>query len=193
MVLRDFIIVVSGIPRSGTSMMMRILEAGGLDVVTDNIRKADLNNPKGYYETEKTKKLKTDSIWIKDYKGKVIKIISQLIYNLPVEYYYKIIFMKRNMDEIIASQSAMIKNLGSKDPEIPKETLAARFNEHLERVGSWLIDQKNMEVLYISYNEMVANPKGHIPSVNRFLGGCLDEAEMAGAVEAALYRQRFPD
>ena len=107
--MNSVITIVSGLPRSGTSMMMRMLEAGGMEVVTDNIRKANGDNPHGYFEFEKVKKIKEDSSWLDETFGKVFKMVSMLLYELPSDKNYKIIFMKRNMKEIMASQRIMLK------------------------------------------------------------------------------------
>ena len=109
------VVVVSGLPRSGTSMMMKMLEAGGLAVQTDDLREADVDNPKGYYEDERVKDLEKmdDKSWIQESRGKVLKVISFLLKDLPEDNYYKVIFMRRNLEEIMASQNKMIDRLGS--------------------------------------------------------------------------------
>ena len=109
------IIVVSGLPRSGTSMMMQMLEAGGLPIVTDHIRKADEDNPRGYYELEKVKKIKEDPSWLADCHGKAFKMVSALLYFLPKSRKFKVIFMKRNIEEMLASQRLMLMRLGKDD------------------------------------------------------------------------------
>lgn len=190
MKLEGSIVVVSGLPRSGTSMMMKILEAGGLEIVTDNIRLADDDNPRGYYEFEKVKKLSKDSSWLSTCNGKAVKVISQLLYGLPGNYMYKILFMERKMEEILASQRAMLERLGQVGAGISDELLAEKFRAHLQKIDVWLAEQENMQVLYVSYNEILEDPPMHLAEVNRFLGGVLDGAGMAGSVENSLYRQR---
>jgi len=113
------IIIVSGLPRSGTSMLMKMLEAGGLEILTDEIRKADTDNPKGYYEFERVKKLETDNIWLPEAKGKVVKIISMLLQHLPLNYVYKIIFIKRDIHEVLASQKQMLVRRGEPTDPLP--------------------------------------------------------------------------
>src|SRR5437660_7651564 len=108
------IIIVSGLPRSGTSLMMQMLENGGVPVVTDNIRTADTDNPKGYYEFEQVKKIKQDASWLPGTRGKVFKMVSQLLYDLPAGELYRIIFMDRDIDEVLASQEKMLERLGQK-------------------------------------------------------------------------------
>ncbi len=187
---KNVIVVVSGLPRSGTSMMMKILDAGGLEIVTDNIRKADDDNPRGYYELEKVKKLKDDSSWLAKCGGKAVKVVSQLLYDLPGGYEYKVLFIKRKMEEILASQRAMLERLGRVGAGVGDEKMAEKFREHLQKLDVWLSRQENMQVLYLSYNEIMEDPSSHMAGVNRFLGGVLDEEKMAGSVEASLYRQR---
>ena len=107
------VIIVSGLPRSGTSMMMKMLEAGGLKILTDNLREADANNPKGYYEFERVKQMKDGNLaWLPDAVGKVVKIVTGLIIYLPSDYKYKIIFMKRDLNEVLSSQKKMLGRLG---------------------------------------------------------------------------------
>ena len=187
---KDSIIVVSGLPRSGTSMMMKVLEAGGLEIVTDNIRKADDDNPRGYYEFEKVKKLKQDASWLDDCSGKVIKVISQLLYDLPGDKYYKILFLRRKMGEILASQKVMLERLGRVGAGISDEKMAEKFQGHLVKVENWLQKQDNMDVLFLSYNEIMEGPSTHFSLVNSFLAGVLNEKKMADSVDVSLYRQR---
>ncbi len=188
--MQRVITIVSGLPRSGTSMMMKMLEAGGMEVVVDNIRKSDEDNPKGYYEFEKVKKIKTDASWLDGTRGKVFKMVSMLLYDLPADRQYKIIFMKRNMDEMLASQRAMLVRLGKPADEVKDEELARLFGRHLAGIEKWLDQQKNMGVLYVNYNEIMKNPRDAVQNVNRFLNNGLDAEKMAGVVDASLYRQR---
>lgn len=189
----DTIIVVSGLPRSGTSMMMKMLESAGLKILTDQLRKADESNPKGYYEYERVKKLKEGEFdWLPEARGKVVKIISALLEYLPNQYTYKIIFMRRNMDEILSSQRQMLLRDGQQADQAADEKLARLYQEHLDKVETWLAQQPNMECLSISYNETIGNPEETISRVNTFLGGSLDEKRMSQAVDKNLYRERQP-
>ena len=190
MIEKPTIVIVSGLPRSGTSMMMRILEAGGLEVVTDNIRKADNDNPGGYYEIEKVKKLKKDSSWLDDCHGKVIKVISQLLFDLPDNKRYKILFIRRNMEEILAPQRIMLKRLGRTGAGISDEKMAEKFHNHLQKTENWLSSRDEIDVLYLNYNKLIENAIKYVADVNAFLDGGLDEEKMAGVVEVKLYRQR---
>lgn len=185
------IVVVSGLPRSGTSLMMKMLAAGGLPPLTDNIRSADEDNPKGYYEFERVKKLKEDRDWLPDAKGKAVKVISALLMQLPAGYEYRVIFMRRNMSEILASQRQMLIRRGEPADAISDADMAALFDKHLRQVESWLAAQPNMRALGVNYNDLVAAPLAGAERVNAFLGGRLDVAKMAGAVDPSLHRQRF--
>ncbi|MFT3893220.1 MAG: sulfotransferase domain-containing protein [Anaerolineales bacterium] len=185
------VIVVSGLPRSGTSMMMKMLEAGGLQILTDNLREADANNPKGYYEFERVKQMKDgDLAWLPDAAGKVVKIVTGLITYLPSEYKYKIIFMKRDLNEVLSSQKKMLGRLGKEDDNIPDDKMSKVYEEHLKQVKGWLVRQPNIEMLYVNYNTMVADPTESLQKVNEFLGGSMDVKVMAGVVDKELYRER---
>ncbi|MEZ4768156.1 MAG: sulfotransferase [Caldilineales bacterium] len=187
----DAVVVVSGLPRSGTSMMMKALEAGGLAPVTDELREADEDNPKGYYELERVKQMdKGDTAWVADAQGKVVKVISALLEHLPPGYEYKVVFMRRNMDEILASQKKMLERRGEPTDRVSDEELTRLFNKHLQKVDTWMRAQSNFSVLYVDYNEMLASPEPFARQVNQFLGGRLDEQKMATVVDPNLYRNR---
>src|SRR5690349_20802881 len=134
------IIVVSGLPRSGTSLMMQMLDHGGIPTVTDNIRTADTDNPKGYYEFEQVKKLKEDASWLPATRGKAVKMVSQLLYDLPAHENYRIIFMERDFDEMIRSQEKMLARLNR--PSAPADEIKAAFARHLDRLRAWLAGQR---------------------------------------------------
>jgi hypothetical protein len=182
--------IVSGLPRSGTSMMMKMLEAGGMLPLTDNIRTADEDNPKGYYEFERVKQIETDQAWLKDARGKVVKMISALLRPLPGGYRYKIIFMRRRMEEILASQKKMLIRRGEPTDAIPDEKMAALYQKHLAQMEAWLAQQPNMDVLYVTYHEVIAEPRRHAEDINRFLGGGLDVDAMVAVVDRMLYRSK---
>ncbi len=188
---KEPIIIVSGLPRSGTSMMMKMLEAGGVPPLTDEIREADKDNPKGYYEFERVKQLdKGDAAWLADTQGKVVKIISALLKHLPADYKYRIIFMRRNMPEILASQRKMLIRRGENADDMDDGKMAALFEKHLQGTIRWIDSQPNVSVLYVHYSDMLADPTPQIKRVNEFLGSRLDETAMAGVVDPALYRNR---
>lgn len=187
---RRTIAVVSGLPRSGTSMMMKMLEAGGIQVLTDELREADRDNPKGYYEFERVKQLEHDKSWLQDAEGRAVKIISQLLKHLPSDHRYKIVFMRREMREMLASQQKMLVRRGEKADKVADEELAALFRRHLERIESWLEDQPNFDVLYVSYNRVLERPREEATRIDAFFKEDLDADAMATVVEPTLYRQR---
>lgn len=190
---KDTIIIVSGLPRSGTSMMMSMLVAGGIEAMTDNIRTADEDNPKGYYEFEKVKELAQDRSWVADARGKVVKVISALLKQLPAEYAYKVVFMLRDMEEILASQRQMLIRRGQPTDTVSDKRMAEMFGKHLRDIESWLAQQQNFDVLYVKYNEVLREPNDHMEKINRFLGNGLYVKGMAGVVDRALYRQQKQD
>jgi len=183
--------VVSGLPRSGTSMMMQILQAGGLQVFTDQMRAADEDNPKGYFEFERAKKLKDgDTQWVIDAQGKVVKIISALLEYLPPSYPYKIIFMLRDMDEILASQKQMLIRRGEPTDKVADQVMADLFKQHLANVQAWLAKQSNMETIYVQYEGLLQNPKPAIEEIIRFLDLKLNAEAMLEAPDRNLHRQK---
>lgn len=186
----EAITIVSGLPRSGTSMMMKMLAAGGLEPLTDNIRAADEDNPKGYFEFERVKQIETDKAWLEDARGRVVKLISALLKHLPAAYNYKVIFMRRAMPEILASQRQMLIRRGEPADTVPDDKMAAMFNKHVAQVESWLAAQPNIEVLYVSYNDVMKDSRPHAELINGFLGGSLKVDEMVSVVDRALYRQQ---
>ncbi|MCI0521481.1 MAG: sulfotransferase [Chloroflexi bacterium] len=184
----EAVIVVSGLPRSGTSLMMRMLAAGGVDVVTDGLRQADADNPAGYYEFERVKKLtEGDTAWLEACRGRAVKVISALLGHLPGGYAYRVIFMQRDMAEVLASQQAMLARRGQPGST---DDLATIYGKHAAQVTAWMGAQANFQALMVDYNRLLSKPEGEIARVNRFLGGRLDEAKMAAAIEPGLYRQR---
>ena len=184
------ITIVSGLPRSGTSMMMKMLAAGGLEPLTDNIRAADEDNPKGYFEFERVKQIESDKAWLEEARGRVVKLISALLRHLPPSYNYKVVFMRRAMPEILASQRQMLIRRGEPADAVPDDKMAAMFNKHVAQVEAWLAAQPNIEVLYISYNEVMKDSRAHADRINTFLGGSLRVDEMVSVVDRALYRQQ---
>ncbi len=167
-----------------------MLAAGGVEILTDNIRTADEDNPKGYYEFEKVKELDKDKSWLNDAKGKAVKIISALLEQIPPEYPCKVIFMMREMKEILTSQKKMLIRRGEPTDTISDEKLAKFFFLSLEKVKNFLKQQANMDVIYIHYNDILSNPGKNIHKINEFLDNILDEVNMAKIIDKSLYRQR---
>jgi hypothetical protein len=186
--MENAIIIVSGLPRSGTSLMMQMLANGGMEVVTDNIRTPDTDNPRGYYEYERVKKIKQDASWLPEVRGKAVKMVSQLLYDLPPSERYRIIFMERDMEEMLDSQEKMLQRLGRKAS--PREEIKPAFTLHLERLNEWLGQQRNIEVLRISYNTLLQHPEGQAQLVRDFLDGRIDTERMIKTVDRGLYRNR---
>ncbi len=182
--------IVSGLPRSGTSMMMRMLEKGGVPILTDNIREADEDNLMGYYEYERVKQITEDATWLKDAEGRAVKLISALLKYLPPEYTYKVIFMQRDIHEVLASQRRMLERRGEPADEVPDETMKQLFETHLAQVDDLLRRQPNIEAIYVSYNETIKDPTTSAERVTRFLGKELDIKKMVDVVDPSLYRQR---
>lgn len=185
------IYIVSGLPRSGTSMMMKMLEAGGLSVLTDNIRTADDDNLQGYYEFERVKAMKEgDTAWVAEAQGKVVKVISALLEHLPSGFHYKVIFMEREMMEILASQRKMLERRGKPGNPAEDGKFAELYGKHLEKTKTWLAGQSNISVLYVNYNEMLVNPIDYATKVVEFLGVPVDIEAMWNVPQVQFYRQR---
>jgi hypothetical protein len=186
------IVVVSGLPRSGTSMMMNMLAAGGLDILSDGQRAADVDNPKGYFELERIKDLEkeTDKSYLRAARGKAVKVISFLIKDLPDENDYRVLFMRRDLDEVLASQQKMIDRLESADSDADAAAMREAFRNDIARVRVLCRTRPNFALCEVRYKDAVADPAAASRAVNEFLGGRLDEAAMRAAVDAALYRNR---
>jgi hypothetical protein len=189
--LGEPIVIVSGLPRSGTSMMMKMLEAGGVPIMTDAVRTADIDNPKGYYEYERVKDLEkeTDKSYVREGRGKALKVISFLLKDLPDDNRYKILFMRRDLNEVIASQNKMLKHRGENDTSDDRMMIDAYMN-HLAAVRILVRKRDNMEMVEVRYDTAVKNPADAAKQVNAFLGGKLDEGKMREVVDAELYRNR---
>ena len=184
------IIVVSGLPRSGTSLMMQMLKRGGIEIATDEQRTPDEDNPHGYYEMEAVKRLHKDASWIPEVRGKAIKVISQLLFSLPSEESYRIILMERDLEEVLASQSVMLARSGKEGAEKQVGILRKAFTNHLARLEEWLPAQEHLKTLRLRYPQVVANPLETATEVAAFLQGPIDPAQMAAAVDPSLYRNR---
>jgi hypothetical protein len=182
--------IVSGLPRSGTSMIMRMIDAGGIPALTDNLRVADEDNPRGYYEFEPVKQTKKDPSWLNGSGGKVVKMVYRLLYDLPAGHEYRVVFTQRNLDEVIASQNVMLERQGKAGGVLPDEKLTGLFRAELDKCDRWLRQRPHFRVLYINYNQALKDPDPVVAAMNEFLGGDLDTAAMRKVVEPALYRQR---
>lgn len=187
------IVVVSGLPRSGTSMMMRMLAAGGMPLFTDGARAADGDNPLGYFEHEAVRRLREDASWVPAAAGKAVKVVSFLLPALPDGFLYRVILMRRPLGEVIASQRRMLERRGAPvaDPEAGDARMAALCRQHLAWTEQWLETRPGMRTLAVDYAETLAAPADAARRVAAFLGGGgLDQAAMAAAVDPALRRAR---
>ena len=187
---RQPITIVSGLPRSGTSMMMKMLHAAGIEPIQDGIRSADTDNPKGYYEFERVKKLSEgDVAWLPDAEGKAVKIISALLVKLPEGYDYKVLFMRRDLNEVLASQDKMLVRRGE-EKAVEDEQMKAIYNKHLAQVEGWMRSHAGLAFIDVDYTQLATAPLSILPQINKFLGGKLDIDAMAAVADPELYRNR---
>jgi len=188
------IVVVSGLPRSGTSMAMKMLEAGGLELVQDGVRSADEDNPKGYYEDERVMRLHEtqDKAWLKAARGKGIKIISNLLRSLPADNNYRVLFVRRDIQEILASQAKMLARRGE-DSATDDERMAELFAGDVWRAQYLLKRKPQFEWMEVNYREVLAAPEAQARRMRDFLGLDLAVDKMAEVVDPNLYRNRAAD
>ena len=199
------ITVVSGLPRSGTSMMMQMLEAAGLEVATDTRRTANSDNPQGYYELEAVKRLREDSSFLKSVTGRVVKVVTPLIPFLPPEYDYRVISMERDLVEILASQRVMLENQGSGEThDVEDAALERAYARQLEKVNLWLAEQPNVRACVVPHRLALGSPSevgilvaafldetgAFGPSDDRSGVRALAATRMAAAIDSDLHRQR---
>ena len=171
-------------------MMMRMLAEGGLPVLTDELRRADGDNPNGYFELEVVRQLKQgNAAWLEEANGKVVKVISALLEYLPSAHQYKIIFMERDPRETLASQKKMLDHRGQRS-RLSDDEMAQQFQTHLEAMRPWLVRQPNMDVLYVNYNALMSEPEPLCERISEFLGLPLDQAHMLTVPDRQLYRNR---
>jgi hypothetical protein len=185
------ITIVSGLPRSGTSLMMQMLEAGGLAVLSDGERKADPDNPKGYLEWERIKQLPKDPSLIAEAEGKVVKVISQLILSLPSAHDYRVVFMQRPLPEVLKSQDEMLRRRGNADSIADHSPIEEAFQRHLVEVNKWLTGKENVKLLRVHYHRVLREPKVVAEEIAAFLQVPLNIEEMVRQVDGNLYRNRM--
>ena len=184
------IIIVSGLPRSGTSMMMKMLAEGGLPTVVDALRQADEDNPNGYFEIEASKSLKDgEKKWLYAAQGKVVKVISYLLEFLPDDLSYDVIFMEREISEVLASQRKMLQRRNEISTLTDAE-METQFREHLRAVKYWAARKPNMRILFVKYSQMVEAPEILCKSIVDFLEIPLDLKAMQSVPNQSLYRNR---
>jgi len=188
MALENEVIVVSGLPRSGTSLMMQMLDRGGVPALTDHERSADVDNPRGYYEFEAVKKTKEDNAWVSLAKGKVVKMVSALLYDLPESESYRVIFQRRDLDEMVESQEKMLLRLGK--PAAPRDAIKEAYRKHLKKLFHWLPTQPHLKTLVVSYNDILRDAETQVGRVVEFLDRTPDAGKMLEAIDPSLYRNR---
>jgi len=181
--------IVSGLPRSGTSMMMRLLELGGMPVLKDEQRVADDDNPNGYYEFEAVKQTAEDSSWLQGSDGSAVKMVYRLLYDLPEDRNYRVLFMRRNLDEVLASQQVMLNRHGVAD-KVSDAQMMKLFRAEIDSFYKWVEGKPYIELIDVDYNQMLADPRKELLEINAFLGDALDVEKMLGGVDASLYRNR---
>lgn len=186
----EYVTIVSGLPRSGTSMMMQMLSAGGIPILSDNVRAPDEDNPRGYYEFEAVKQVDKDASWLDEAQGKAVKMVYRLLYSLPPDRTYRVIFMMRNLDEVIASQDVMLERHGKADGSVEDARLAEMYRRQLQEVRAWLRDHPNFSVLYVEFRDVLDEPERVVRELNAFLDGRLDVAATMRVPDQSLYRQR---
>ncbi len=184
------VIIVSGLPRSGTSLMMQMLAAAGIEPLTDHTRRADEDNPEGYYELEAVKNTRADASWLDHAGGRAVKIIHALIPDLPPGRAYRVILMERDPDEVLASQARMLERSGRAGAALAPAALKRIYLAQLETARRWISAAPGAELLEVNYNRLLADPAAEAARVAGFLGRPLAAAPMAAAVRPDLYRNR---
>jgi len=198
------ITIVSGMPRSGTSMMMQMLEAAGLEIATDGERSADEDNPKGYFELDDVKRIRADASFLEATVGKVVKIVAPLLPHLPKKFDYRIIFMERELEEVLASQRTMLERNQRAAARANDEALKRAYSRQLRQVKIWLARQSNISTAFVAHRISVETPMITAASVEEFLFGAGNEGtnatwpavenerieRMARVVDAGLHRQQ---
>lgn len=186
----QYTVIVSGLPRSGTSMMMRMLDKGGVPAFIDKLRVADDDNPNGYYEFERVKALPEDNEWVPDTIGHAVKVIYKLVYELPADIHYKVVFMAREIREVMASQNKMLSRSGIEVSDENTALFAAMFKKDLAEFKDWVAKQPNIDILYVDYGQVLKDTPSAAKLIGDFLGKELDVDAMAGVVMPELYRNR---
>jgi len=170
--------------------MMQMIAAGGMTALTDSQRNADANNPRGYFELESVKTLARNPDAIAEAEGKAVKVISSLLKFLPNRHEYRVIFMCRPLDEVLASQDRMMQRLGRAVPAAPVDSVKGAFEQHILQIRAWLAAQPNIAVLYVEYGAVLQDAQAEAARLKAFLGLDLDVDAMARQVQQSLYRER---
>jgi hypothetical protein len=180
------IIVVTGLPRSGTSMMMQVLAAGGISPHADDQRAADPDNPRGYYEHSAAMRLHQETTWLPEARGKAVKIVAPLLPYLPPTERYRLIFMHRPLGEVVASQRAMLQRLGRRGGHLEDAELIQAFTSQLVRLQNWLERRSEIPVLAVRYADAIYDASGTAMRLARFLGEPFDLFAAAAAIDTSL-------
>ena len=185
-------VVVSGLPRSGTSMLMRVLRGGGVPLMVDDIRAADENNKLGYFEFEPVKSLGSgvarDLSWIAEARGKGVKVVAPLLRHLPAGIPARIIVLHRPLAQVLASQEAMKERLGTAGRSTSTAMLARRYATEMERIDGLVAARPAWRVLHVSYERMLADPAGECRRIGVFLGDRFDADRAAAGVDRSQRR-----
>lgn len=187
------ITIVTGLPRSGTSLLMQMLAAGGMPLLTDGERAADIDNPNGYFEFERVKALPTDTAWLAEARGRAVKVIHALVGRLPDAEEYRVLFVERDLHEVVMSQDKMLARLGRAGGGLGADRMVSVFRQELARVHGLLATKPNMRVLRLEHALLIGDPLTAAQTMNAFLGGGLDVERMAKAVDPALHRNKAGD
>ena len=186
----SYLTIVSGLPRSGTSMMMRMLERGGMKVLIDDNRPPDEDNPRGYYEFEAVKKTKDNTDWLAGSDGCAVKMVYRLLYDLPQDHNYRVLFMHRKLEEVLASQRTMLQRNGATNDSESDEQMARLFIAELDAFAKWVARQQHIRMIDVDYNRILREPRGELDKVKEFLGVELDVVAMSDVIDESLYRNR---
>jgi hypothetical protein len=184
------ITIVSGLPRSGTSLMMQMLAAGGMPILCDDERQADVDNPRGYLEWDRVKQLPTDPACIAQAEGHAVKVISRLLLSLPEGHEYRVVFMQRPLPEILASQDVMLRHRGKLNPKADSSAIAGALESHLREVLAWLNSKSYARTLYVPYHDVLRNGEDIGQKLTRFLEIELNTKAMTSQIDSTLYRNR---
>ncbi|MGI9515451.1 MAG: alkaline phosphatase family protein [Pirellulaceae bacterium] len=188
----EWVTIVCGLPRSGTSMMMQMLRAGGMELLTDGVRAADEDNPQGYDEFEPVKRTRQDPSWVEQAVGKAVKMVHLLVPNLPPNRRYKVVMMRRDLDEILASQAQMLERQGRTGGDLSPQAMKRTYQQQLSRLDRWLGEHPRFEMIDMDYNQLLAEPNRHIQRLIDFLDLPGSAKQISQVIDPALYRQRQP-
>ncbi|MEH6534804.1 MAG: alkaline phosphatase family protein [Psychroserpens sp.] len=183
---KDQIVIVSGLPRSGTSLMMQMLDKGGLEALTDSNRQADESNPRGYLEYDPVMALHKDNSWLDKAQNKSLKVVAPLLKFLDPKFRYKVIFMNRDLNEVVKSQQKMI----GRDVETFPVKLFETYKKHLKQVEDWKDKEPSVELIYVDYKDALNDTNTAVKKVISFIGKEMNEEDMESCVDKTLYRNK---